>query len=64
VGRSGITHLALGAIDIALWDLKAKDAGLPLWKLLGGSASKKVETSVDKPRLWRQTSLASMRPPI
>jgi L-alanine-DL-glutamate epimerase-like enolase superfamily enzyme len=43
VGRSGITHLALGAIDIALWDLKAKQADLPLWKLLGGSASKKVE---------------------
>jgi L-alanine-DL-glutamate epimerase-like enolase superfamily enzyme len=43
VGRAGITHLALGAIDIALWDLKAKDAALPLWKLLGGSAAKKVE---------------------
>ena len=43
VGRAGITHLALGAVDIALWDLKAKAAGLPLWKLLGGSASKKVE---------------------
>src|SRR6266498_3321701 len=24
VGRSGITHLALSAIDIALWDIKAK----------------------------------------
>jgi L-alanine-DL-glutamate epimerase-like enolase superfamily enzyme len=43
VGRAGITHLAQGAIDIALWDLKAKEAGVPLWKLLGGSASKKVE---------------------
>ena len=43
VGRAGITHLALGAIDIALWDLKAKEAGLPLWKLLGGSSKKKVE---------------------
>jgi len=43
VGRAGITHLALGAIDIALWDLKAKDAGVPLWKLLGGSAAKKVQ---------------------
>jgi L-alanine-DL-glutamate epimerase-like enolase superfamily enzyme len=43
VGRSGITHLALGAIDIALWDLKAKQLGLPLWKLLGGSAAKRVE---------------------
>lgn len=43
VGRAGITQLALGAIDIALWDLKAKDAGVPLWKLLGGAVSKKVE---------------------
>jgi len=43
VGRAGITQIALGAIDIALWDLKAKDAGQPLWKLLGGSASKRVE---------------------
>ena len=43
VGRAGITHLALGAIDIALWDLKSKEAGMPLWKLLGGSATKKVE---------------------
>jgi L-alanine-DL-glutamate epimerase-like enolase superfamily enzyme len=36
VGRAGITHLALAAVDIALWDLKAKAAGVPLWKLLGG----------------------------
>lgn len=43
VGRAGITHLALGAIDIALWDLKAKAAGVPLWQLLGGSPTKKVE---------------------
>jgi L-alanine-DL-glutamate epimerase-like enolase superfamily enzyme len=43
VGRAGITHLALGAIDIALWDLTAKHAGVPLWKLLGGSAAKKVQ---------------------
>ena len=28
--------LALSAFDIALWDLKAKRAGLPLWRLLGG----------------------------
>ncbi len=43
VGRAGITHLALGAIDIALWDLNAKHADVPLWKLLGGSAAKKVQ---------------------
>lgn len=43
VGRAGITHLALSAVDIALWDLKAKAAGLPLWQLLGGSGAKRVE---------------------
>jgi L-alanine-DL-glutamate epimerase-like enolase superfamily enzyme len=37
VGRSGILKLALSAIDVALWDLKAKAAGLPLWRLLGGA---------------------------
>jgi L-alanine-DL-glutamate epimerase-like enolase superfamily enzyme len=36
VGRTGITHMALAAVDIALWDLKAKALGLPLWKLVGG----------------------------
>jgi L-alanine-DL-glutamate epimerase-like enolase superfamily enzyme len=35
-GRGGPTGLALSAFDIALWDLKAKRASLPLWKLLGG----------------------------
>jgi L-alanine-DL-glutamate epimerase-like enolase superfamily enzyme len=34
VGRSGIAHLALAAIDIALWDLLAKAAERPLWALL------------------------------
>ena len=36
VGRAGITTLAHAAVDIALWDLRAKAAEVPLWKLLGG----------------------------
>jgi L-alanine-DL-glutamate epimerase-like enolase superfamily enzyme len=35
-GRGGASVLALSALDIALWDLKARRASLPLWRLLGG----------------------------
>ncbi len=31
-----ITSLALAAIDTALWDMKCKKSGLPLWKVAGG----------------------------
>src|SRR5579864_8853260 len=36
-GPGGIYHLALSALDIALWDIRAKSVSLPLWKLLGGA---------------------------
>ena len=35
VGRSGLATQAMAAFDIALWDMKARRAGLPLAKLLG-----------------------------
>jgi L-talarate/galactarate dehydratase len=35
VGRSGLATQALAAFDVALWDLKARRARLPLAKLLG-----------------------------
>ncbi|MET0596708.1 MAG: mandelate racemase/muconate lactonizing enzyme family protein [Mesorhizobium sp.] len=32
-----ITAIALAAVDTALWDLRARKLGLPLWKLAGGA---------------------------
>lgn len=36
VGRGGPASFAMSAVDIALWDLKAKALQEPLWRLLGG----------------------------
>jgi L-alanine-DL-glutamate epimerase-like enolase superfamily enzyme len=35
-GHAGAVFGAIGAFDTALWDIKAKAAGEPLWRLLGG----------------------------
>lgn len=40
VGRKGLTFCALSAIDIALWDLKGKIAGLPVCRMLGGNLTR------------------------
>ncbi len=36
IGRRGLTTRAISSIDIGLWDIRAKVANLPLYKLLGG----------------------------
>jgi len=36
VGRGGIASFAISAVDIALWDIRGKAAGRPLWQMAGG----------------------------
>lgn len=42
IGNGGVIMSAVSAIDTALWDLKGKALGLPLYKLLGGKQRKNL----------------------
>lgn len=42
-GRNGAGISVISAIDMALWDLKAKALGLPLWRLIGGLHRDRVQ---------------------
>jgi len=41
-GRFGVGLHAMSGIDIALWDIKGKKLGMPIWKLLGGGFREKI----------------------
>lgn len=40
VGRGGIAAFAISAIDIALWDLRGRREGQPLWRMAGGASNR------------------------
>lgn len=45
--EKGVMHMAIGAVLNALWDLRAKRAGLPLWKLLSTLSPEAIVDLVD-----------------
>ncbi|GAA1775692.1 L-fuconate dehydratase [Agromyces lapidis] len=45
--EKGVMHMAIGAALNALWDLRAKRAGLPLWQLLAGLSPEELVSLVD-----------------
>lgn len=45
--EKGVMHMAIGAVVNAMWDLKAKRAGLPLWQLLSRMTPEEIVDLVD-----------------
>lgn len=45
--EKGVIHMATGAVLNAMWDLKAKRAGKPLWKLLSDMSPEQIVDVVD-----------------
>lgn len=40
VARGGIASFAISAVDIALWDIRCRKAGQPLWQVAGGASDR------------------------
>jgi L-fuconate dehydratase len=63
--EKGVMHMAISAVVNALWDLKAKRAGLPLWQLLASMPPEELVELVDfrylTDALTRQEALELLR---
>jgi L-fuconate dehydratase len=63
--EKGVMHMAIGAVVNALWDLKAKRAGLPLWQLLSHMTPEQLVDLVDfrylSDALTREDALAMLQ---
>ena len=61
VARGGIASFAISAIDIALWDIRCKAKGQPLWQVAGGASDRckaycgGIDLNFSLPKLIAQT---------
>ena len=65
-GTSGTASTAMSGVDLALWDLKAKQIGEPLWRLLEGAIPRSkpmlaVSTSISPSTTFAQDVSTSLR---
>jgi mannonate dehydratase len=70
--RGPVTMSAIAAVDMALWDIKAKAAGMPLYQLLGGACRDGVrvyghangvtiEETLDEAQRYRELGYSAIR---
>ncbi len=66
-GRRGLGICAIGAIDMALWDLRGKILGLPCWQMMGGARKNHVTAYAsllpvgDSPELFLSSLTAKIK---